>query len=203
MMETVNQKLTHRQRQALATRKLIVDTATALFLEHGYVATTIDAIAASAGVAVSTVYAIFTNKRGILGEIRQEWHAESGLRDIYAQALRQPDAAQRLERAAHATRRQWETSTTMRAVYDSAAAVDAEAAAERDQALNGRRTNLGNFVRESYPLLRTSLDPDEAAAVFLALSRSEIFDELVAVAGWSPDAYEVWLARVLKQQFLG
>jgi tetracycline repressor-like protein len=50
-------KLTHRQRQALATQTLIVETACQLFVERGYHATTIEMIAAEAGVAVSTIYA--------------------------------------------------------------------------------------------------------------------------------------------------
>lgn len=44
-------RLTHRQRQALWTRRLIVDAARELFLEQGYSATTIEAIAEEAGVA--------------------------------------------------------------------------------------------------------------------------------------------------------
>jgi hypothetical protein len=39
-------------------------------------------------------------------------------------------------------------------------------------------------------------------AIFLALTRSEVYQELVDVAGWSPDAYESWLTDTLKQQFL-
>ena len=57
--------MTHRQRQALQTRRLISEAARDLFLERGYAATTMDAIAGEAGVAVSTVYAIFKNKRAI------------------------------------------------------------------------------------------------------------------------------------------
>ena len=60
-MKNVNipAKSTHRQRQAQATRDMIVAAAQALFLEQGYICTTIDVIAERAGVAVSTVYAIF------------------------------------------------------------------------------------------------------------------------------------------------
>ena len=66
----------HRQRQALATQQLILETARALFLEQGYGITTIEAIAAAAGVAVSTVYAVYKNKRTLLKAIREAWHLE-------------------------------------------------------------------------------------------------------------------------------
>ena len=43
-MNNVNKQMTHRQKQALATRTLIVDTSRDLFLEQGYGVTTIEAI---------------------------------------------------------------------------------------------------------------------------------------------------------------
>ena len=201
-MDDVKQKLTHRQKQALATRQLIVDTARQLFLESGYVATTIEAISAEAGVAVSTVYAVFGNKRGILREIRQAWHQVSGQQDIYRQAMDQPDARRRLELAAHATRRQWETGATMMAIYRGAATADAEAAAELHEALQGRRAFLGRFIHDMSPMLRPGLASNRAAAIVFALTLPEIYQELVDQAGWSPDAYEIWLADLLEHQLL-
>src|SRR5260370_18772308 len=129
-MEKGKGTLPHRQRQALATRELIVDADCELFLAQGYIATTIEAISVRAGVAVSTVYAVFRNKRGILQAIRERWHQESGQRDIYRQALEQPDPRRRLELAAHATRRQGETGGAMKAIYQATAAADPDAAAK-------------------------------------------------------------------------
>ncbi len=200
-MENVK-KLTHRQRQALATQQLIIDSARDLFLEQGYAATTIEAISARAGVAVSTVYAVFKNKRGILWAIRQAWHEESGQRDIYQQALQETDAARRLELAAHATRRQWETGASMMQIYESAAASDPEAAAELASALTGRRQNLSRILGEMAPTLRPDFSPERITAIYLALTQAEVYRELVHEAGWSPDAYEAWLATTLKQQLL-
>ncbi len=201
-MENVNKPLTHRQKQALATRSLIVESAASLFLEQGYTVTTIEAIAAKAGVAVSTVYSIFTNKRGILHEIRQAWHTATQVRELYAQGVAQGSPARFLEIAARATRRQWEAGATMMAIYESAASADPEAAAELQQALNGRRANLRQFVEQIYPKLRQDLSLEQTCAVLLALTHAEIYNELVAVAGWSLDDYELWLAGVLKQQLL-
>ena len=55
-----------REAQALATRQSILDAALRLFTASGYVATTIQAIADDAGVAVQTVYAVFGTKRELL-----------------------------------------------------------------------------------------------------------------------------------------
>lgn len=201
-MKNVKNNLTHRQRQALATQKLIVDAAQELFLEQGYTATSIEAIAAKAGVAVSTVYAVFTNKRGILKAIRQAWHDESRQRDIYQEALGLPDPRRRLELAAHATRRQWEAGATMITIYQGAAAADKEAAAELKEALQGRRAALTHFIEDMAQMLRPNLAPAQAAAIFRALTLAEVYQELVVQAGWTPDKYEAWLAQILILQLL-
>src|SRR6202045_341066 len=60
-----------RQRQAAQTRADILQAARRLFSARGYVATTIEAIAAEAEVAEATVYAGFGSKRGILLAFQQ------------------------------------------------------------------------------------------------------------------------------------
>ena len=194
--------LTHRQRQALWTQRLIVDAARGLFLERGYAATTMDAIAKEAGVAVSTVYAVYKNKRTILWAIREAWHEQTGAREINAEASRQPDPERRLEMVVHATRRQWETGGSVLAVYQGAAAADREAAAELEEALRGRRAALDRVVEGMEETLRPDLPVDRAAAILRALCRAEVYRELVDESGWTPDEYEAWLGETLKGQLL-
>src|SRR3954451_18742035 len=52
-----------------ASRPDILDAAHRLFVERGYVATSIPAIAAEAGVAVQTIYNTVGSKRQILGGV--------------------------------------------------------------------------------------------------------------------------------------
>jgi len=194
--------LTHRQRQALMTRRLIVDAARKLFLERGYAVTTMDAIAKEAGVAVSTVYAAFKNKRTILRAIREAWHEQTRAREINAEASREPDPERRLKMVARATRRQWEAGGAVVAVYQGAAAADREAAAELREALRGRRAALDRVVGGMNEALRPDLPVDRAAAILRALCRAEVYRELVGESGWSPDEYETWLTEALKDQLL-
>lgn len=194
--------LTHRQRQALATRRLIVDAARDLFREAGYAATTMDAIAAQAGVAVSTVYAGFKTKRAILRAIREAWHEASHAREIHEQARGEHDPVRRLMLVAHATRRQWEVGGEMTALYENAAATDREAAAELREALAGRRVGLDRTVEGMATMLRPGLDATRAAAMLRALCRVEVYRELVEESGWTPDQYEAWLAEMLRGQLL-
>ena len=57
-----------RRAQAARTRTRIVDAAHRLFIERGYVGTTIPAIAAEAEVAVETVYRSASGKAGLLAD---------------------------------------------------------------------------------------------------------------------------------------
>src|ERR1700730_612604 len=56
---------TWRGRQALEPRRQIIRAARRLFVSLGYVGTTVEAIAAEAGVAVATVYQAFGTKAAI------------------------------------------------------------------------------------------------------------------------------------------
>src|SRR4030042_41148 len=111
-MAAVNNQIksTHRQRQAQATRDMIVAAAQSLFLEQGYICTTIDSIAERAGVATSTVYAIFGSKRGILRAIRDTWHERTHIREVISSRSQSASPAERLEQLANAPPRKWERS---------------------------------------------------------------------------------------------
>src|SRR5205807_7363455 len=91
-----------RQEQAASTRSSILDAAQRLFEEHGYAATTMEAIAAEAGVALKTVYVAFETKSGLL---RALWHlllrgdeddAAVGERSWYREVVEEPDPEQQL-----------------------------------------------------------------------------------------------------------
>src|SRR4051812_46807877 len=55
-----------RREQAAATRRAILEAAQRLFERQGYALTTMEAIAAEAGVALKTVYVAFATKSGVL-----------------------------------------------------------------------------------------------------------------------------------------
>ena len=58
-----------REAQARETRRTVLDAAHELFVSTGYAATTMQAIAERADVAVQTVYAVFGNKRELLRQL--------------------------------------------------------------------------------------------------------------------------------------
>src|SRR5262249_9035608 len=60
-------------RRHLQTRTDIADAAVALFIEHGYVETTMDAVAEAAGVSRRTAYRHFPNKEDLVFEQPRRW----------------------------------------------------------------------------------------------------------------------------------
>src|ERR1041384_7668216 len=70
-------KTQSRQEKAAATRRRMLDAAYGLFCEEGYRATTMDAIAERAGVAVQTLYFTFHTK----DELFQAVHERTVLGD--------------------------------------------------------------------------------------------------------------------------
>src|SRR5690349_1301893 len=55
-----------REAQAEQTRALVLGSARALFTGRGYAGTTIEAVAADAGVSPQTIYTAYRSKRGLL-----------------------------------------------------------------------------------------------------------------------------------------
>jgi hypothetical protein len=50
--------------------------------------------------------------------------------------------------------------------------------------------------------VRTGLSVDRGAAILQALCMPEVIDELVKRPGWTAEAYQKWLAGILKRELL-
>jgi AcrR family transcriptional regulator len=161
------------------------------------------AIAERADVAVSTVYAVFGSKRGILRAIRTAWHEGSRIREVVYGDRGKAGPEERLEQLAQATRQQWETGAEVIAIYNGAATADLEAAAELNEALKGRQKGMETFALSLEPHLRLGLDTARATAILQALCLPEVFNILVRQSGWPAEAYQAWLSQVLKRELLG
>ena len=69
MKPSVKRPVASRAERALATRRRMLTSARDLFVQQGYAATTVEQIAADAGVAVQTVYYTFRTKGLLLREL--------------------------------------------------------------------------------------------------------------------------------------
>jgi AcrR family transcriptional regulator len=187
-----------RREQAAATRRQILDAAWQLFEEHGYAATTMQAIATEAGVALKTVYVAFETKSGVL---RGVWHlllrgdvddVPVGDRAWYQEVLDEPDPEQALRLNARNSRRVKERAAPLTAVIRAAAAQDAEIAdlwrrIQRDFYENQRAVVQALAARTA---LR--YDVDRATDILWTLNHPDVWNLLVAERGWTPEDYERW-----------
>jgi AcrR family transcriptional regulator len=202
MADVKAERIPYRQRQARETKRLIARAARSLFSRHGYAATSIEAVAQEAGVSPRTVYAAFGTKKAILGAICDEWLAEAGVVEAITAAAAEPMLAARLPILAHASRRQWESDRGVRSLLEGAAAADAEVARMLAGWKDGRAGALRAALAGVEGQLRPALDADRAAGVLRALTGAEVYAELVAGEGWSPDGYEEWLREALAELLL-
>jgi AcrR family transcriptional regulator len=191
---------TWRQQQAAATKDRIAESARRLFADHGYAATSIDAIATEAGVAVRTVYAAFGTKREILSHICGAWLERAGAREGAERVLAEPDAVTRLTAATHWLTHLYAAGFDVVEILESATDDSAETRELLRAKLAGRDHVMGEMIRSLEPHLSVPLA--EAQAVFRGLAAPPLYRELVVGAGWSPERLGDWLAGILRSHVL-
>jgi AcrR family transcriptional regulator len=188
----------------------MLDTARELFVERGYVATTIDAIAGRASVSPETVYATFKNKRSILSRLIDVSMAGDDapvpiLERSWVNEMRdEPDPHRRLLILARNGRLILERTAPIYEVLRGAAAADPEIAAllerNKSQRFAGQRVLLG-ILTERSPL-REGLDAKTAADIIFAIGSPETYRLLVVDRRWSADRFERWYADTLARLLL-
>jgi len=192
-----------RETQARETRRSILDEARTLFVATGYTATTIQAIAERAGVAVQTVYAVFGNKRELLRQLIESTIVGDDeplpiTERSEAQAVaNEPDARRRAELDAALSRSITERVAPIVRVAEEAAASDPELAAMMDVVKAARRKEMIASVKILAGPDGLRVDRGEAAATLYILYSPQVAGMLMGDYGWSPERYERWLARML------
>lgn len=198
---------TRRRQQASETRHRIVETAARLFVEHGYTGTTVPAIAATADVAVETVYRSATGKAGLLaaavqaalagGADRAERPVDerTGIRRV----IEEPDPQRQLAAYAHTQPGVWSRVGPLLRVLDSAAAGDPALQELQDRLANQRLDGMRRFAGflADQGRLRAGISTTQAADIIWTLCAQANYDALVGQRGWSHRAYESWLTDML------
>ena len=199
-----------RAHQASQTRMRILDAAQGLFAERGYPATTIEAVAASAGVAIDTVYAAFGSKRGVLQALL---NVRVGGDDAKIDLLDRPgpqavragqDQAAQLAAFASDISAIIERARPVDDIIRGAAAVDSEVATFRSEAQANRYRNLRQLVSwlAGNGPLREGLTEEDAAAIVWTMTSPEVHGLLRVARGWSPERYAAWLRESLTRILL-
>jgi AcrR family transcriptional regulator len=192
-----------REQRARLTKSRILEVAQALFLERGFAATTIAAIADEANVAPETIYATYGTKAAllenvVLDAVLRDDEPDEVLERRWVRALLElPELADRIAALARHTAETLELTGPVYAVIKSAGTGAAE--------LDGvhRRLQRMRFGDQAKVLVaavedrspRAGLTVQNAAETFSALASPEMHHLLTADRGWSQDRYAQWLER--------
>jgi AcrR family transcriptional regulator len=199
-----------RVEQAAATRRAILGAAQRLFEAGGYPATTMEAVAAEAGVSLKTVYVAFATKSGLL---RSLWdlllkgdtdEAAVAERSWYREVLEEPDAGRQLRLNARNSRAVKERIAGLLRVIRDGASGDADVAALWNLIQTDFYANQRVVVESvaAKGALRGGLGVDRAADVLWTLNHPDVWLLLVGGRGWTPVEFEDWLAETSRAQLL-
>lgn len=186
----------------------MLNAAGALFIEHGYTATSIEQIAARAGVSRPTVFTAVGSKRALLSELRERALAGDDEpvpvreRTWFRAMLADPDQAGTLRRYAAGVTGIASRYAEIEEVVHGAAGADPEIRelwrTNEEQRLAGTGIVVDNLLAKG----RLRLERDPARDVLWLLVSSEHYRRLVLDRGWPAQLYEQWLATTMSQQLL-
>lgn len=190
-----------------ATRRRVVEAAHRLFTTQGYTRTTVDAIAADAGVALQSVYKAGKSKAELLHAVAD--FAVAGDHDKVFLTARatpgaiaaEPDAHRQVEMMADFIGSTLERAAPVFRAYREAAGVDARAAADLEATHLRRLETWRTLVRVVAPEALV-VDYEAAADTVWAIGSIDLFLLLIDVRHWSATQYRDWLVGALGRTLL-
>ena len=199
-----------RAEQARQTRARIVTAAAELFVEQGYGATTLQAIAKSAGVSVMSVQLHGPKSALLLAALEQVSTGSEGfdsLSDVpefadLADQISSPADIIRFSAAFAATSNQRVSKLWL--AMDRAAAEDPDVERTFNSLLGRMRADAATAITAMASLgaVRTDRTPDELAAIYWALPLPDLYHRLVEQCGWTTQQYTEWLEQTLRELLL-
>lgn len=183
-----------RRAAARARQEAVLDAARDLFLRQGFAATTISAVAESAGVSAETVYKSFGGKAGLVEALYRQALLGEGPVPAYERSDRLRTKADPREVVRGWSRLAMEVGPRVSAVQllvRDAALVDPQLRGlldELDKDRHRRMTENAEYLRSA-----GHLDPEvgveHAADVMWAVTAPEVYELLVLRRGWTLEAY--------------
>jgi len=200
-----------RDEQARATRRQIVAAAGQLFVEQGFAGTTVDQIAAAAGVSRKTVFSAVGGKVQLLKLAYDYAMAQDdepvpmeqrpGLADVIAE----PDDYRAIELWSEFVADAASRISGLYLALRGAAEVDAEARELHEKWERERRDGMqlgpvARFVANG--TLREGVTPDEATSILWLLVTPSTYHSFVVDQGWSPERFAEWVRETVFRQVM-
>ena len=199
-----------RSRQARLTRLGVIRAAAALFAEQGYAATSIEEIAAAAGVGRATVFTSVGGKLALLKAaydvaiVGDDEPVALPDRPQNRKIIEDPDPRKILEGYAGLLTEMHGRLAGINEALHGAAGADLQARALWQKARDDRHMGARHVVAalEARGPLREGMDAAAAADVLWLHNDPSLYLQLVVHRSWTIERYRDWLAVTLKLQLL-
>jgi AcrR family transcriptional regulator len=198
-----------RTERSRRTRARVVDAAGRLFVENGYVATTVEDVSVAAGVAVQTVYYLFGNKVSLLGAVLDASIA-GDLEPVPVLERAWVDALRHEADPAVAVRRLVAESAATVARVSSLYKALRQASADPDVgallAENHRRRRVVHeaivAILQQSGHLGAGVEFETAVDVYYSIVSEEVFELFTGQCGWSADRFREWATDLLLRELV-
>jgi AcrR family transcriptional regulator len=206
MADVKGPKPTRREKAAL-TRARMLDAAYDLFCELGFRATTMDAIATRAGVAVQTLYFTFHTKDDLVQAVHERTvlgddQLPPPLQPWYQAAVEQPDITKAVAGIVRGVGTILARVAPMVPAFHAVAGDPAGEVWRRGEEL--RLQGMAEIIDELSPKsrVRRGLSREHAADLLFVLLGPALYRSLVFERGWSAGQWATWVERsILRDVF--
>jgi len=192
---------TARQAEAERTKERILAAARELFAREGFDKATIGGVAELAGVSAPSVYALYRSKEGVLRELIQGAAFGPEYQALVDRVLTDAEPIEALRIAARITRVVCEAERATIGLIRGAALLSPALKALEQEGERIRYERQVALVQRLFDggIVRPELSFDTARDILWSLTSRELYRMMVIERGWSPEAYEQWLAEALTQ----
>jgi AcrR family transcriptional regulator len=200
-----------RQAQARQSRTRVLAAARRRFLDEGYTATALPAVAADAGVSVESIYKAFRNKAGVLKAMFDVALAGDDepvaiMDRSWVAAIRaEPDVATKLRMYSDHLVSAMPRAAPVILLARDAAGLDADVAAVWQQLESERLTGMTAFATElaASGQVHPGLDTDDIRDVLWTFNSVSIYELLALARGWSAERYGRFVGDALVAALVG
>jgi AcrR family transcriptional regulator len=200
-----------RRRRGFDTRRRVEQAAAGLFIANGYSATSMQAIADTAGVHVQTIYLAYQTKAAVLAACAarlvagEEDPATHPSQRRWAQEIQATsDPRRKIELYVQHILNVAPRITTLIDLLRATAPSEPDVSAFLEHMENGRREGplqlLGPLATDG--TLRTGFTPDDVADIVFTLASPDTLRSLMIRCGWKPERAAAWLTALLIQELL-
>ena len=200
----------NRRDRAKATRRRIAEAALHRFSEQGYAATTMDAIARDAGVAVQTVYFTFHTKAEVLIASLELAGGEPDSpavvmeRAWVGRVMEAQTGGRRLALIVEHSNDIYARVGPLLPAVSAASSVDPDVGRAWQGLVARRRAGMGRVIDvfAARGELRDGLDPSLALDLVFGINRAETYLAFTVECGWTMERYKAWQFATLAGQLL-